>query len=453
MATRYQIEELIPFPGFNYSGAYDINSKGECVGESSGMGHIYSIACVWDSASLAAQNLNLPGVSSHVTAIADDGTIVGYYRATTFDNQAFIILPGAGPELLEPLTADVNTGGTLALGFGVSPVGICPGSRNERLACSWDITTKKATALGKLSQSDRGSVAFAGNKKGQIVGCSIDAHGNDQAFLWTPGEVNGVPGNPQMQNLGTLGGNSARALGINNQGQVVGESQNAAGATHAFLWTKGGTGGSAANPQMEDLGTVPGHFSSAATYINSRGEVFGWSMPSNGPVMAFISSFSAVQWKPGPLGIPVPVFSPPVRVMTDLNLLIDQNSGWVLRNVTRGNDHGEIVGWGEKNGKVRGYKLKPQTTGTGQAVVSMAVALLTPGIAAGAGGWTIDLVTGRIIPVPPPQPYLTLSEEARKQIFNVIKKDLTSGAKSKEYSAQIKEFLAALTKHIQNKGE
>jgi len=48
--------------------------------------------------------------------------------------------------------------------------------------------------------------------------------------------------------LGTLGGSSSIARSINARGQVVGESDTAAGLQRAFLW-EAGTG-------MQDLGTL-----------------------------------------------------------------------------------------------------------------------------------------------------------------------------------------------------
>ncbi|HEY5730708.1 MAG TPA: hypothetical protein VIS72_11690, partial [Anaerolineales bacterium] len=49
--------------------------------------------------------------------------------------------------------------------------------------------------------------------------------------------------------LGILGGDSSRAQDINERGQIVGESTNPSGDTHAFLWKNG---------VMIDLGTLGG---------------------------------------------------------------------------------------------------------------------------------------------------------------------------------------------------
>jgi len=71
-----------------------------------------------------------------------------------------------------------------------------------------------------------------------------------------------------ITDIGTLGGESSEAAGVNNLGDVVGAATTTGGASHAFLYR---------NHQMVDLGTLPGGSSSYATALNDRGDVVGYS--------------------------------------------------------------------------------------------------------------------------------------------------------------------------------
>src|SRR5256885_2311404 len=67
-----------------------------------------------------------------------------------------------------------------------------------------------------------------------------------------------------LTDLGTLGGSSSSAAGLNRDGQIVGSSATAAGATHAFFWD--------AAHGMIDLGTLSGS-DSYGVAINNNGQV------------------------------------------------------------------------------------------------------------------------------------------------------------------------------------
>lgn len=75
--------------------------------------------------------------------------------------------------------------------------------------------------------------------------------------------------------IGTLGGPSASALGINDASVVVGESDTTGPFRHAFIWTQ--------ESGMQDLGSLLGG-NSSAFLINNAGEVAGWSNSADGSV-------------------------------------------------------------------------------------------------------------------------------------------------------------------------
>jgi probable HAF family extracellular repeat protein len=100
------------------------------------------------------------------------------------------------------------------------------------------------------------------------------------AFVWKQGA---------MTDLGTLGGPSSNATGINNRGEIVGYSQLANGETHAALWRDG---------KIQDLGGLPGGVASPGTgvlsealAINNRGAIVGWGRAAIGS--------SAFVWRNG----------------------------------------------------------------------------------------------------------------------------------------------------------
>jgi probable HAF family extracellular repeat protein len=153
------------------------------------------------------------------------------------------------------------------------------------------------------------------NNRGQVVGSTTMA--GDQThhpFLWD---------GSRLIDLGTFGGPNGEAAWINSEGAVVGLAQPenictvGPGGGHAFLWRHG---------RLRDLGTTAGLGNSEADYINSRGQVVGYSFTCD------LSAFDAFLWENGSI--------------VDLNALVPANSGFFLWAAEFIADNGEIVALG-----------------------------------------------------------------------------------------------------------
>lgn len=160
--------------------------------------------------------------------------------------------------------------------------------------------------LGTLGGNS--SRALGVNDAGKVVGFSYLAGSpSPRAFL----VENGV-----MSDLGDFGGAAASASAINQAGQIVGSADDAGGMSHAFL-VEGGV--------MRDLGTLFGGRPTAATAINDSGLIVGIGATGAGSNAAFV-------WRDG--------------VMTALDELLDPASGWAIDDASGINDFGQIAAHG-----------------------------------------------------------------------------------------------------------
>lgn len=126
--------------------------------------------------------------------------------------------------------------------------------------------------LGTLGGPD--AMALGVNENGQIFGNSYTssnpspACGNsDFGFdALTTGAF--LWQNGEMTNLGSLGGTCTNATAINNRGQIIGYSFLAGDAVfHPFLWERG---------KLVDLGAGGGR-QGAAQHLNEAGDIVGWT--------------------------------------------------------------------------------------------------------------------------------------------------------------------------------
>ncbi len=133
---------------------------------------------------------------------------------------------------------------------------------------------------------------------------------------------------------------SSWALGVNDQGVVVGRSRGTSVGSSdsaATLWDTAGSGA----PVNLDSGNLFGQ--SIAYDINNAGQIVGW-----GDVNQYNSSthdYRALFWDGGSL--------------IDLNSTIDPASGWMLRGAYSINEAGWITGMGDYQGQVHAFALAP----------------------------------------------------------------------------------------------
>jgi len=129
--------------------------------------------------------------------------------------------------------------------------------------------------LGTLGGGE--SFATDINVHGVVVGHSHLPSAELRGFIWTEGGTDGVPGNPEMRELGTLGGSESQALGINDSGHVTGYGETTKGA-HAFIYRDGG---------MVDIGdSIGGLPYSFGFAINELDHVVGAAYRADGIISA-----------------------------------------------------------------------------------------------------------------------------------------------------------------------
>ena len=302
----------------------------------------------------------LGGNMSDAAGINESGQVAGTSRGADGDMHAFLYDDG--------IMTDIGTSGVVSSGYGgINDSGQIAGISNWH-AVFYDGGIM--TDIGTLKEYSGYSSAYGINNNGQIVGTSFSGsahHGSAyHAFLYDGGT---------MTDLGTLGGTNAGASSINNSGQIAGGSHlTEDSGYHAFLYDNG---------TMIDLGTFGG-VRSYAYGINNNGQVVGYSITADEDSHAFLYDNDAMI-DLGTLGgtssqacgindseqvVGSSYFAlndtkshaflyDETLGMLDLNNLILPNSGWELQIARDINSSGQIVGYGQINGKKHAFLLTP----------------------------------------------------------------------------------------------
>ena len=239
--------------------ASDVSNSGVVVGTAN-IAPLTSRAVLWtreagfrDLGTLDGMNAGEAGAN----AISDDGNrVVGWSSrqgASPFSN-AFVWIRGAtsgvaGNAQMHVLQAlpggDGYSSGDAISANGQFAAGTSTVGPGAYRAVRWNLTnvvttgTSAAQDLGTLG----GEYSFANaiNADGRVVvgfSRTTNAYGT-HAFRWVQGGTAGVAGNVQMEDLGTLGGESSQALGVSGDGKtVVGWADNDSYDARAFRWTR-----------------------------------------------------------------------------------------------------------------------------------------------------------------------------------------------------------------------
>jgi len=270
--------------------ALGVNASGDVVGYSDlGVAQV-THAFLYKNGSTLDLSGFLGDYGSQASDINNNGTIVGLYQNFS---SAFVLKP-LGPT--DYMLIDLGSGGA----YAVSESGYVVGETRDANYHSVPFVFRDAndngivddgeyTVLGTLGGLSS-NIALDVNDAGKVVGQSLDADENPHAVIWnsiTPGAV--------PQDLGSLGGNGAYALSINNANQIVGASSG-----YAFLYQANQMRRLDSLIPAEHGTTFPTWQLFAASAIGNSGEIAVEGIANN------TSTFTGALLKPGGTVTPPP---------------------------------------------------------------------------------------------------------------------------------------------------
>jgi uncharacterized membrane protein len=187
---------------------------------------------------------------------------------------------------------------------------------------------------GGIDPRQSSSIPWAFNQLGQAAGYAVTDQIGQHAAFWNNNAAHTIV------DLGVFPGDwTSLAYGLNDAGQVVGESH-PAGGNRAVLWNND------AAHTVSELPLLPGDNYGSARNINMRGQVLGLSAYET-PGTTDVTPSRPVVWRDGG------VF--------DLQAVLDPvtGAGWTVTSALGLNDSGQIVGTGTLDGVVSIFVMTP----------------------------------------------------------------------------------------------
>ena len=234
-SDSYQVSTWNRINGTDNLGAIGVNSGGAAInlsgdvvgaGDPNNSGNLQ--AFIWHPTGSLTLLGTLGGALSAASGVNDSAGVVGLSYTATNTQHAFLWTQSGGMQDLTPDLTSIGGAAAVAINSSNQVVGYYfPNGSLNTLGFSW------TQAGGLQSVGSAGTLAFAVNNAGTIVGKAPAANGYMHAFSKTA--------TGSMKDLGTLGGAESSALSVNNKGWIVGTSLTTStnGLPHGFLWRPG----------------------------------------------------------------------------------------------------------------------------------------------------------------------------------------------------------------------
>jgi uncharacterized membrane protein len=339
---RFTVTDLGTMPGGDFSTANGLNDRGDVVGHW-GAPNSDNTGFVWRNGVMTSTGRLPKGIYSYANAINSVGVIVGDGDTGNHRPQSWV----TGPNGLINFFPN-NCGNTHSVGINDSGA-ICgyytkslSGQTASWRGAIWTVDPKDPRKyrmmdlpiLAGIDPASATALPFAFNQAGQAAGYAVNDVIGQHACFWNNNAAH------SLVDLGVFPGDwSSLAYGMNNLGQVAGESHPPFGS-RPVVWNN-----DAAHTPYE-LSVLPGDNSGSATAISNLGHVLGVSYYST-PGTWDATPPRLVVWRDGG------VFE--LQSVLDA----DTGAGWTLTSATAINNLGQIVGGGMHNGQARAFLLTP----------------------------------------------------------------------------------------------